>query len=54
MVASVFVLVHSKHYNPRTDDIPKDMAQNMMWAAVEINIAVFSGMHKRDAERNQR
>ncbi|KAJ4127945.1 hypothetical protein NW768_008228 [Fusarium equiseti] len=41
-VASVFVLVHSKHYNPRTDDIPRDMAQNMMWAAVEINMAVFS------------
>ncbi|KAF4499502.1 integral membrane [Fusarium agapanthi] len=42
-VASIFVLVHSKLYNPRTDDIPKDMAQNMMWAAVEINMAVFSG-----------
>ncbi|KAF5560213.1 integral membrane protein [Fusarium napiforme] len=42
-VASVFVLVHSKLYNPRTDDIPKDMAQSMMWAAVEINMAVFSG-----------
>ncbi|KAM5363780.1 hypothetical protein ACJA88_013398 [Fusarium oxysporum] len=42
-VASIFVLVHSKLYNPRTDDIPKDMAQSMMWAAVEINMAVFSG-----------
>ncbi|VTT68411.1 unnamed protein product [Fusarium fujikuroi] len=42
-VASIFVLVHSKLYNPRTDDIPKDMAENMMWAAVEINMAVFSG-----------
>ncbi|KAK2472142.1 hypothetical protein H9L39_16022 [Fusarium oxysporum f. sp. albedinis] len=41
-VASIFVLVHSKLYNPRTDDIPKDMAQSMMWAAVEINMAVFS------------
>ncbi|KLP16251.1 integral membrane protein [Fusarium fujikuroi] len=41
-VASIFVLVHSKLYNPRTDDIPKDMAENMMWAAVEINMAVFS------------
>ncbi|KAH7184896.1 uncharacterized protein B0J16DRAFT_355501 [Fusarium flagelliforme] len=48
-VASVFVLVHSKHYNPRTDDIPRDMAQNMMWAAVEINMAVFSGKHECDA-----
>ncbi|KAF5248689.1 hypothetical protein FANTH_5759 [Fusarium anthophilum] len=42
-VASIFVLVHSKLYDPRTDDIPKDMAQSMMWAAVEINMAVFSG-----------
>ncbi|KAK2668372.1 hypothetical protein RAB80_015752 [Fusarium oxysporum f. sp. vasinfectum] len=33
-VASIFVLVHSKLYNPRTDDIPKDMAQSMMWAAL--------------------
>ncbi|CAF3494357.1 unnamed protein product [Fusarium graminearum] len=41
-VASIFVLVHSKLYNPRTDDIPKDMAANMMWSTVETNMAVFS------------
>lgn len=43
-IASIFVLVHSKLYNPRTDDIPKDMAANMMWSTVETNMAVFSGM----------
>ncbi|KAF5017785.1 hypothetical protein F66182_10270 [Fusarium sp. NRRL 66182] len=44
-IASVFVLVCSKLYDPQTDDLPKDMAPMMMWAAVEINMAVFSGRY---------
>ncbi|KAF4978639.1 hypothetical protein FZEAL_5042 [Fusarium zealandicum] len=41
-VASVFVLIQSINFNPRTREMPREMAANMMWAAVEINMAVFS------------
>ncbi|KAJ3528893.1 hypothetical protein NM208_g10001 [Fusarium decemcellulare] len=41
-VASVFVLIQSIHYNPRTREMPKEIALNMLWAAVEVNMAIFS------------
>lgn len=42
-MASIFVVYESVTYNPKTDEMPLDMAMNMIWAVVEGNLAIVSG-----------
>ncbi|CAM1502222.1 Fc.00g042060.m01.CDS01 [Cosmosporella sp. VM-42] len=42
-MASVFVIVESVHYDNKTTQMPRDVALNFMWGAVEANIAIVSG-----------
>ena len=43
-VASIVVLVESALFNPQTEELPKDNAAIMIWATVEVNLAIVSGM----------
>ncbi|KAL6849119.1 hypothetical protein ACO1O0_008649 [Amphichorda felina] len=42
-VASVFVLKESIQFNQKKDQSTRGTAQNWLWAAVEVNMAIFSG-----------
>ncbi|CAH0040798.1 unnamed protein product [Clonostachys rhizophaga] len=42
VIASVFVLIESIKYDPLEAEITYHVAPNMLWAAVEVNMAVFS------------
>ncbi|CAH0045084.1 unnamed protein product [Clonostachys solani] len=42
VIASVFVLIESIKYDPHEVEITYHVAPNMLWAAVEVNMAVFS------------
>lgn len=42
-MASIFVVIESVTYDPDTDEMPLDMAMNMIWAVVEVNLAIVSG-----------
>jgi hypothetical protein len=42
VIASVFVLIESIKYDPHETEITYHIAPNMFWAAVEVNMAVFS------------
>lgn len=42
-MASIFVLIESVTFDPNTKEMPYDMALNMIWAVVEVNLAVVSG-----------
>ncbi|CAG9984145.1 unnamed protein product [Clonostachys byssicola] len=42
VIASVFVLIESIKYDPHETEITYHVAPNMLWAAVEVNMAVFS------------
>ncbi|KAI3573675.1 hypothetical protein IWW34DRAFT_810299 [Fusarium oxysporum f. sp. albedinis] len=42
-LASVFVIVTSIQYDPKSTQMPLDVAPSDMWGAVEINIAIVSG-----------
>lgn len=44
-VASVFVLVESWNFDQNTVQIQYDSALFSLWAAVEVNMAVFAGNH---------
>jgi hypothetical protein len=39
------VLVESALFNPQTKELPKDIAAIMIWATVEVNLAIVSGTH---------
>lgn len=41
-MASIFVVIESVTYDPDTDEMPLDMAMNMIWAVVEVNLAIVS------------
>ncbi|KAH6888516.1 hypothetical protein B0T10DRAFT_488317 [Thelonectria olida] len=41
-MASIFVLIESVTFNTETTEMPYDMALNMIWAVVEVNLAVVS------------
>ncbi|KAH8673330.1 hypothetical protein BX600DRAFT_432961 [Xylariales sp. PMI_506] len=40
--ASIVVLVYSKSYDPLSPDLTWDIAPIMIWASVEVNLAIFS------------
>ncbi|KAM5381811.1 hypothetical protein ACJZ2D_002801 [Fusarium nematophilum] len=42
-LASTFVIIESIRYDSKTTQMPRDMAMNNIWGAVEINIAIVSG-----------
>ncbi|KAK7226814.1 hypothetical protein V2G26_014817 [Clonostachys chloroleuca] len=42
VIASVFVLIESIKYDPHETEITYHVAPNMLWAAVEVNMAIFS------------
>ncbi|CAM1502461.1 Fc.00g044450.m01.CDS01 [Cosmosporella sp. VM-42] len=41
-IASIFVLVESLKFDPRTNEMPFDIAWIMVWATVEVNLAIVS------------
>lgn len=46
-IASIVVLVESALFNPQTKELPKDIAAIMIWATVEVNLAIVSGTKSR-------
>lgn len=48
-IASVFVLIESINFDSDTKEMPLDSAMNEVWAAVEVNMAIVSGINPTDA-----
>lgn len=43
-VASVVVLVYSLQYDTSSREMPLNVAHIIIWATVEVNLAIVSGM----------
>lgn len=42
-VASIVVVVESAKFNPASTEMPLDVSNIMIWATVEVNLAIISG-----------
>ncbi|KAL6355321.1 hypothetical protein LRP88_10907 [Fusarium phalaenopsidis] len=41
-IASIFQIIQSQTYNPKTRELPYEFAMAMVWGSVEVHLAVFT------------